>query len=567
MKKILFPVFFNMVFTPIFGQIDTSQMAFGQINLHNYSTSFSGDMAQKTPLLIVATPNNGIYTAGNMLKDAYPQFRNKAFEEQKDLHIYDTSDSSEMHFFVANIYRSNAHNYEFRVSENLEKDLIPWQMMRVYAADSIKINNFGKGMAYLGGYKTTWNKYLFIEIRDKKSLKIIEKVAVYWQQIKPEILNIYTANDLNLFLKRLKMSSSWRLTEEEIYRWINQTPSQIEWKSSIIPKNINTDTFLPKKLLLESKEDNLIFYLKESVFKKNALEYKVVKNGDVYADWQSNDFDNNFIWLKNLGHGSYTLLYRLAMQRHNVSEYSFTIKPEWYQTKKMQFVFGLLAGILLLLMNYGLKQRSKFIKTKKEKQRIDNELRSIRSQLNPHFVFNALNSIQGLVNANKLTSANYYLTAFSTLLRESLLSNDKEFVPLSTELKTLETYIKLENLRFPFQFSIDIDEKLDTNALEIPYLLLQPLVENAIKHGVSNLYEKGVLKLRFFTEHKNLCVDITDNGKGFNPQNTSQGYGLKLTKERIRLLNQSNPDQAVTLSIKSNETNGTRAHIIFENWL
>jgi two-component system, LytTR family, sensor kinase len=158
------------------------------------------------------------------------------------------------------------------------------------------------------------------------------------------------------------------------------------------------------------------------------------------------------------------------------------------------------------------------------------------------------------------------LTAFSTLLRESLQNGEKEYVPLSIELKTLETYIKLENLRFPFVFSLDIDKNLDTNALEIPYLLLQPLVENAIKHGVSSLYEKGILKLHIYKKDSHLIVEISDNGKGFKMDKEKKGYGLKLTKERIRLLNQANPEQPVTPSIVSNDA-GTKVQLVFKNWL
>jgi two-component system, LytTR family, sensor kinase len=165
-----------------------------------------------------------------------------------------------------------------------------------------------------------------------------------------------------------------------------------------------------------------------------------------------------------------------------------------------------------------------------------------------------------------MTAANDYLTAFSTLLRESLQNSDKEFVPLSMELKTLETYIKLENLRFPFHFSVEIDKNLNTNDIEVPYLLLQPLVENAIKYGVLRLYEKGQLSLKLQGENNNLIIEISDNGKGFNPEKNHKGYGLKLTKERIRLLNQSNPEQPVSLSIISTG-HGTKAMLIFKNWL
>jgi two-component system, LytTR family, sensor kinase len=527
---------------------------YGQVDLSHYSTSYAGDPAQKKPMIIIARLDNGMYTAGLEMSDAYPQFRNDSIESPENTRIYDACDSSEVHFFVNNIYKNNAQDYEFRVLENWEKELLSWQPIRHFADDTIQINNFNSGMAYLGGFKIPWNKYLIIEIKDKKSLKIVEKTAVYGQQIKPEILTIYTLDDLNIFLKRLKENYNWNLSPKEKKRWTN------------MPNSIDSNTFLPKNLILEPIEDNLIFYLKASIFDKKALEYQLIKDGNVFVDWQANDFDNNFIWLKNLEYGNYTLLMRFAIQRHNVSSFSFIIKPEWYQTGRFQLILGALTGIFILLIIFLFKQRIRINKAKKEKQGIDNELKAIRSQLNPHFVFNALSSIQGLINKNEIALANYYLSEFSHLLRGSLVQSNKEFVPLNIELKTLETYIKLENLRFPFTFSLEVDKNLNTNAIEIPYLLLQPLVENAIKHGVSNLYEKGEICLNIYGKNADLIIELSDNGKGFDTKIDNNGYGLKLTKERVRLLNASNSEQLVSLTIQS-DFKGTKVFMVFKNWL
>jgi LytS/YehU family sensor histidine kinase len=103
--------------------------------------------------------------------------------------------------------------------------------------------------------------------------------------------------------------------------------------------------------------------------------------------------------------------------------------------------------------------------------------------------------------------------------------------------------------------------------IEVPSLLLQPLVENAIKHGVATLHEKGIIILMFYSQNKDLIIDINDNGKGFQTQTTGTGLGLKLTNERIQLFNQSFRQQLIHISIKSDEINGTAVHLIFKNWL
>jgi LytS/YehU family sensor histidine kinase len=131
----------------------------------------------------------------------------------------------------------------------------------------------------------------------------------------------------------------------------------------------------------------------------------------------------------------------------------------------------------------------------------------------------------------------------------------------------LETYIKLEQLRFPFIYQIDVAKELDTHAIEIPYLLLQPLVENAIKHGVSSLYEKGELTIHVYEKKNDLIVEIKDNGKGFNSNAETKGYGLKLTKERVRLLSESNREQPVKFVMESDNEKGTIVYLLFKNWI
>ena len=469
-----------------------------------------------------------------------------------------------VNFFVHGIYKNNAQDYEFRVTENLNKIIVPWSTPNQFLDDSIQLDMFKKGMANLGGYKTTWNNYLIVDIRKKGAIKPIETMAVYWQQIKPRLLNIYFTTDLNDFFSKMKKSYDYRLSNEEKAKWAAKYPEN----------EIDTNTFLPKKLILDPNENNIIFYLKASIFSKTAIEYQVYKDNKILIDWQANEYDNNFIWLKNLEHGEYILKMRLKIQRHNITEYPFKIKPEWYQTGRFQMILGGITGlfiILLFLLFKILNQKRLLKKEQTERERADNELKSIRSQLNPHFIFNALNSIQGLMNKNELTQANYYLTEFSKLLRESLLSHEKENVPLSKELKNLETYIKLEQLRFPFKYTFEIDNQLDTNAIEIPYLLLQPIVENAIKHGVSNMYEKGEISIQVYPKNKDLIVLIKDNGKGFNEANTeggnSTGIGLKLTKQRIQLMNKAHKEQSVLLQINNFENRGTNVYWTFKNWL
>jgi two-component system, LytTR family, sensor kinase len=183
--------------------------------------------------------------------------------------------------------------------------------------------------------------------------------------------------------------------------------------------------------------------------------------------------------------------------------------------------------------------------------------------LNPHFIFNSLSSIQGLINTNKLNDANLYLSEFSNLMRNTLTESDKLYQILQKEIELLQTYLKLEQLRFQFEFKIETDDIEKINDIRIPSLLLQPIVENAVKHGVAELREKGKISIHFYAINSNLIVEIKDNGKGFPVKNHLNGYGLKITDERISLLNKINGQKIEKKIFRMN--NETVVEIIFKN--
>jgi len=266
----------------------------------------------------------------------------------------------------------------------------------------------------------------------------------------------------------------------------------------------------------------------------------------------------------------YDLFLRYKFQKENINHYTIDVNPFWWQRKITLFLLLLIVLISTVTIFYKLLQKRKaaFIQQKEnENKQTKLELKAIYSQLNPHFLFNALASIQGLINKKEIDKANTYLSEFSSLLRDTLKNNDAELVPLATELKMIESHIKLEQLRFNFHFSIDIDERINKNAVEIPTLLLQPLIENAVKHGISSIENDGTINITIAARNRNMEIFVHDNGGGFNSFSNNKGYGLKLTTDRIQLLNQSLKGQLIKMQIESNKDSGTTVHLVFENWL
>jgi two-component system LytT family sensor kinase len=265
----------------------------------------------------------------------------------------------------------------------------------------------------------------------------------------------------------------------------------------------------------------------------------------------------------------YDLLLRYNFQTNNIDHYIISVKPHWWQTFLLKFIAGVVIALFLFFIPFYIYRKNKqqqLLKTEFEKNQKKLELKAVYAQLNPHFIFNALSSIQSLINQNKVEQANHYLTEFSSLLRQSLCNHEKEMLPLNKELNVLGNYLDLEQLRFDFKYTISVDPAISITSTEIPPLLLQPLIENAIKHGITHLKNNGHVSVDFSLKEKNVIITITDNGKGFDKGITHTGYGLRLTEERIALINQSLKDQTISFTINSN-IEGTVIHLMFKNWI
>ncbi|WP_027379010.1 tetratricopeptide repeat-containing sensor histidine kinase [Chryseobacterium daeguense] len=212
--------------------------------------------------------------------------------------------------------------------------------------------------------------------------------------------------------------------------------------------------------------------------------------------------------------------------------------------KKNIFNYSLIFALIILI---GLII---FIFRTLKKVQIKNKkiaLQSLRREMNPHFIFNSLNSVNHFIATNNELEANQYLTKFSKLMRGVMENSTEDFIPFQQELDLLQNYLALEKTRFAdkFDFEIDVDESLNTQSLKVPGMLVQPFLENAIWHGLRYRTSKGFLKLSFEKENQHLKITIEDNGIGIEEskkqktehQKARKGRGMKNTLERITLLN------------------------------
>lgn len=287
------------------------------------------------------------------------------------------------------------------------------------------------------------------------------------------------------------------------------------------------------------------------------------KVGTKESAWQlAPENDSSFKLILNAAN-TYDLLLRYTAQKETVEQYTITVKPHFWQTTIFKIIIALLI-ICAAFYIYIQRKNIRRVKAEAAQKQSAFELKSIQAQLNPHFIFNSLNSIQGLINTGKIDEANQYLSEFSMLMRTTLTDNDKAFSTIEAEIKKLEQYLNLEQLRFGFAYRVTVAEDI-SRLIEIPTLLLQPIVENAIKHGTSSS-PAGKIEINFLKKEDTLLVVIADNGEGFNPKENTEGYGLKLTTERIKLINSLHKQYFIEQRITSGN-NGTSVTIIFNQWL
>ena len=175
------------------------------------------------------------------------------------------------------------------------------------------------------------------------------------------------------------------------------------------------------------------------------------------------------------------------------------------EKNKLALLFGLL-GIILVSILFTVYDRHKNLKQEKKILTLEQDM--LRSQMNPHFLFNSLNSIKLYIINNEKENAVYYLNKFAKLIRKILVASSEKEIPLSDELDTMELYMNIENIRFSnaIEFKILIDENVNTHNIKVPSLIIQPFLENAIWHGLSSKEEDKKIELKVEKNKKSILL-------------------------------------------------------------
>ncbi len=331
------------------------------------------------------------------------------------------------------------------------------------------------------------------------------------------------------------------------------------------PQDIINDSMVPEPFLGRlfiydhiyshdlNQQSNLILQPDERVFSIELNSSDLVNPERYLYQCALVGFDDNWVEIDNaqrkvryagIPSGNYTLKYRIGDRNGNWSVTTATIKIRIDQPFYFRVWFIVLVATVIAILLFLYVKRREF-ELKLYGRNIELQQRIFRLQMNPHFMGNSLLAIQNFIYSHNPKEAGNYLSDFARLFRLILNNSRSEFITLAKELETLELYLRLQSLRFPnkFTYSFEVDENIDPDGYQIPPMLAQPMIENALEHGLFTKEGFGHLVVRFIHRAEHLLFEVDDDGIGLTAalklsirKTEHKSTALEITRERIAIL-------------------------------
>lgn len=362
---------------------------------------------------------------------------------------------------------------------------------------------------------------------------------------------------------------------------INTTPPLLAITSfKVFDKELHLDTAITykKEVVLEHNDNFFSIEFAAMDFAnpvRNQYRYKLLNYDE---QWRSTTGERPYASYTTVPPGTYTFLLQAAnsdgVWNKTGIRLSIVVLPAWWQTLWFRTALGAFLLLMLVALGYW---RYKHVQHRNQMARrlVESQLQALRSQMNPHFIFNSLNSILHFITTNDADTAHSFLSKFSKLIRATLEHSRNEFILLAEEVQILSIYLELEAMRFDHQFAYElvVDPSIDVYAQQIPPLLIQPYVENAIKHGLIHTVENGKISVIIRREEQHILCSVIDNGIGRQraqeiKQQSAHRYvsrGISITKDRLDILNSIHSErydvEIKDLADSSGSSRGTRVDI------
>lgn len=511
---------------------------------------------------------SGIYgDLGNFGKSLEMDLKSlNIFEELKDSVRLLTCYSNIGNVLASMHYYTESNNCLYR-SISIAKALN--QMNKVAQAYSNLSGNFIEVKNYKEGFKyATQAIQIFDSLQDNSTIAqaYLNLGSCYY----------YTGNNdsaMYYFTKTLKITEQNRDLAVEVVTLnsigeINLKKKNLQLAEDYFKRSLELATMISSMVDIQLANNNLADVYAEKGDYKNAYKYYV--EAAKINDSLMNDENVKAI-------ASLTSKFELKEK----DEENKTLKTENDLQKlrllhKDIYIYGTAGAALLILVIAFLLIRQTRIKMKHEIFEL--EQKQLRAQMNPHFIFNCLNSIQHFMVQNDVLNANKYLTDFASLMRKTLELSEGGTITLHKEIDYLDNYLLLEQLRFgnKFTYEIKCDDSIETNSVEIPPMVVQPFVENAIRHGLRYLDgNTGILKINFYRLDEIIICEVDDNGIGREKSQQLkslshieyQSRGMELTQKRLELISKvTNSDFKILITDKKDNLDkptGTKVTIKF----
>lgn len=448
---------------------------------------------------------------------------------------------------------SGAADIQMKLSNFEEAEKL---FQEILAMKSASTNNMSMAAAYYGLGNISYNKGDLKNASDyqEKAFELSKKTTnkTLQKDIAEMLYKINLANKnyekaLHYYEFDKQITDSTRIASSK--REISEQQLKYEFEKKELQQKIIQQKKLAeiklkseKKTALETSKNKLAQQQLKYDFERKELQQKILQGKKVSA-------------VKLLGE-------KKAAAIKLESEKKTAVKNNW--------LIGLSGLLLLLLVGsyfYYRNSKQKQAITVLEKEQIKQKL--LITQMNPHFIFNSIDNIQGLIHNEKDNEAINYLTKFSKLTRQILENSNENYISLSEEIEMTQNYLAIQQLLYDnkFSFNITIEDDIDQEAIFLPPMLTQPFIENAIKHGLSNTTNQGRIDIHFYLKNKKLFFEVSDNGKGFDTvQKTTNHKSLAMTITKERLVSYTkNQDFVVhTDNILDKDTNVVGAKVSFE---
>lgn len=346
---------------------------------------------------------------------------------------------------------------------------------------------------------------------------------------------------------------------------------KVNGENSIYKNDFIFGVFNSTDIKLDYLQNDIeIYFSTNNIFNadKDVYRYKIEGLNDTWSEFEFIDKIN----LRGLPNGKF----RVIIEGENLGTGEVyksksieieIVPPFWKST----IFFVMVVLVILALSLFLFKKRISQIKKEADiqnnfnKRLSETKMEALQSQMNPHFIFNAMNSIQNFIIDNKTDKALMYMGVFSKLIRQTLDNSSKPLIKLADEIQYLKTYINIERMRFPYgiEFNLEFDKSVDINKIEIPPMLIQPFIENVFVHAFDSDSKGSKLNVQFSLVNGELHCRIEDNGNGIDKSKLNhihESKGIKLVQERIDLF-QSNKENII---ISSEINKGTIVFLIFK---